>query len=82
VLAAGARAPGIPPDTAAVPFETWVNGHLLEPARLGENGVVVTASGRRVEGRVVEVDPGYRHSFGPPPQPLREAGRRARERLA
>ena len=80
-LAAGERAPGIPPETAAAPYETWVNGRLLESARLGLNGVVRTASGRLVEGRVVEADPAYTHSFGPPPQPLREAGRRVVERL-
>jgi hypothetical protein len=80
-LPAGRRAPGIPPDTAGVPFETWVNGHLLEPARLGEVAAVRTASGRLCEGRIVEADPGYTHSFGPPPDPLRAAGRRAAERL-
>lgn len=80
-LAAGKRAPGIPPDTAGVPFETWINGYLIEPAQLGKDGVVRTASGRLVEGHIVEVDPGYTHSFGPPPQSLREAGRRASERV-
>jgi len=80
-LPAGERAPGIPPDTAGTPFETWVNGYLLEPAKLGMQGVVRTASGRLVEGRIVEADPAYTHSFGPPPQPLREAGRRAAERI-
>ena len=59
----------------------WVNGHLVEPARLGEDAVVTTASGRRVTGHLVEADPGYTHSFGPPPGPLREAGRRAAEGL-
>lgn len=80
-LSVGERAPGIPADTAAVPYETWVNGTLVEAARLGEAAVVETASGRRVEGELVEVDPGYTHSFGPPPRPLREAGRRAAKAL-
>lgn len=78
-LERGQRAPGLPADTAAVPFETWVNGWLVDGAALGEQARLLTPSGRIVSGRLVELDPGYRHSFGSPSAPLQEAGRRARD---
>jgi hypothetical protein len=80
-LAASERASDIPPDTAAVPFETWINGWLVEDAELGEQARVRTPAGRLVEGVLVEVAPGYTHSFGSPPPPLQAAGTRAWARL-
>lgn len=73
------RAPGIPHDTASVPFEAWVNGWLAEDATLGGAATVRTPSGRLVDGTLVEVGPGYRHTFGSPPGPLHVSGQRARE---
>jgi hypothetical protein len=75
------RAPGIPPDTAAVPFESWINGWLVEDGAVGERAKLRTPTGRIVEGVLVEVDPGYSHSFGSPPPALQRAGRQARRRL-
>jgi hypothetical protein len=75
------RAPGIPDDTAAVPFESWTNGWLVDDAVVGERAKVRTLSGRVVEGVLVEVSPGYSHSFGSPPAALQRAGEDARERL-
>ena len=80
-LAPSERAPGIPADTAAVPFETWINGWLVEDAALGERSQVRTPTGRIVEGVLVEANPGYQHSFGSPPPPLQHAGGRAFELL-
>jgi hypothetical protein len=77
-LAPSERAPGVPPDTAAVPFETWVNGWLVEPARLGAAARLRTAAGRVVEGVLESVDPGYDHSFGSPPESLQAAAAQAR----
>jgi hypothetical protein len=75
------RAPGIPEDTAAVPFESWINGWLVEAAAIGERASLRTMTGRIVEGVLVEADPGYRHSFGSPPPALQQAGQEARRRL-
>src|SRR5436190_11449603 len=75
------RAPGIPEDTAAVPFETWINGWLMEDAVIGYPARLRTMTGRVVEGELVEVNPGYRHSFGSPPAALQHAGERALEQL-
>ena len=80
-LAPSERAPGIPPDTAAVPFETWINGWLVEDAAVGERARLETPTGRIVEGELVELDPGYSHSFGSPPPALQHAAERARELL-
>jgi hypothetical protein len=80
-LAPAARAPGIPSDTAEVPFETWINGWLLEDSGIGERVRLLTPTGRIVEGDLVEADPGYHHSFGSPPPPLHRAGGKARELL-
>jgi 2-amino-4-ketopentanoate thiolase alpha subunit len=80
-LAPAERAAGIPADTAAVPFETWINGWLVDEAALGEAARLRTPAGRVVEGVLVEADPGYTHSFGSPPPSLHAAGMRAWARL-
>jgi hypothetical protein len=80
-LAPSERAQGIPADTAAVPFETWINGWLVDEATIGERAQLRTPTGRIVEGVLVEADPGYNHSFGSPPPPLQRAGGRAFELL-
>lgn len=80
-LAPSERAPGTPKHTASVPFETWTNGWLVEEARLGETARIRTPTGRTVAGELVELDPGYSHSFGSPPAVLQRAGERARALL-
>jgi 2-amino-4-ketopentanoate thiolase alpha subunit len=80
-LAPPERFAGLPRDTGSVPFETWINGWLLEEADLGERASIRTATGRIVEGELVEADPGYDHSFGAPPPELQRIGQRARELL-
>jgi hypothetical protein len=80
-LAPSERAPAIPEDSAAVPFESWINGWLVEETPLGSRTRIRTATGRIVEGELVEVGPRYEHSFGTPPAPLQRAGARAREAL-
>jgi hypothetical protein len=80
-LAPSERPAGSPADTAAVPFETWINGWLVEDAAIGERARLRTQTGRIVEGVLVEADPGYHHSFGSPPPALQRAGGRAFELL-
>jgi len=80
-LAPGERARGIPADTAAVPFESWINGWLVDDAAVGDRCLLRTPTGRIVEGELVEVDPGYDHTFGSPPAALQRAGTRAFELL-
>ena len=78
-LAPHERSPLVPEDTARVPFESWVNGWLLDDGvRLGEQARVRTAAGRIVHGTLLELDPGYTHTFGAPPPGLLAASERAR----
>jgi len=64
-----------------VPFETWINGWLVDDSTIGERAQLRTPTGRIVEGVLVEADPGYNHSFGSPPPALQRAGGRAFELL-
>jgi hypothetical protein len=80
-LAPSERSDGLPRDTASVPFETWINGWLLEEADLGDRATIRTATGRQVEGELVEADPGYDHSFGASPPALQRLGEQARRLL-
>ena len=70
-------AAALPPDTAAVPFEAWVNGWIDDQASEHETVEVRTVTGRLVSGELVNTRPGYQHSFGTPPPPLQRAGRQA-----
>ena len=64
VLTSDQRAPQVPDDTKSVPLEMWVKGFLTEDAKLGEMVTVKTVTGRLVEGKLIQVHPTFRHSFG------------------
>ena len=67
------RAPGLPDDTAGVPYEGRVRGTLVAPAALGERATVRTATGRELSGALEVVEPADLHTFGRPPRALVEA---------
>ncbi len=64
ILTPDERAPQVPSDTKKVPLEMWVRGFLTEDAELNSQATVKTITGRLVEGKLVEENPTYRHSFG------------------
>lgn len=64
VLAAEQRTGQIPEDTKSVPLEQWVKGYLTADAEIGEEVEVVTRTGRRASGTLVEVNPRFSHDFG------------------
>lgn len=64
ILAPAERSANIPADTRQVPFEMWVKGRLAADAEVGQEVTVVTRTGRRVTGTLVQVNPAYTHSFG------------------
>lgn len=66
VLAANQRARQIPEDTKRAPLEMRVKGFLVAAANLGEQVEIVTVTGRRLNGTLVEANPSYAHGFGPP----------------
>jgi hypothetical protein len=72
------RAPGLPEDTAELPYEARVRGVLLEPTRPGEPATIRTAIGRTVTGRLEVVEPADTHSFGRPHPTLVEVAEEMR----
>jgi hypothetical protein len=81
VLPAGERAAQVPVDTATLPLEMRVRGHLLAAAGMGAQARVRTASGRVVQGRLLGLAEPYRHGFGPPVPELLAIGPDLRARL-
>ena len=64
VLEAHRRSLTLPDDTKAIPYESWVNGFVETDASIGDIVTIVTISGRKVKGKLVEVNPRYHHDFG------------------
>ena len=81
ILTKEQRAPQVPADTSQVPLEAWVKGYLQEDAQIGSEVTVKTASGRIEKGRLIEVNPTYRHSFGNFIPEILEIDRRLHEAL-
>jgi 2-amino-4-ketopentanoate thiolase alpha subunit len=81
VLAAGERAPQVPPDTQRVPLEMRVKGRLTRDASIGEEVEIVTLAERRLVGTLVVVNPVYAHQFGSPHTELGTIGVELREIL-
>ena len=65
LIEAGSRAPGIPEDTAKVPYELWDKGFLIsDEAEIGDIVKIETITGRIIEGNLLETKPSYDHDFG------------------
>jgi 2-amino-4-ketopentanoate thiolase alpha subunit len=73
ILEAPDRAPGLPADTAVLPYEARVRGALATDARRGGPGTVRTASGRVMSGTVSAISPAHEHDFGRPQAALQRA---------
>ncbi|RKD34633.1 2-amino-4-oxopentanoate thiolase subunit OrtA [Thermohalobacter berrensis] len=59
------RAPKVPDDTKKVPLEMWVKGFLLnDEAKIGDEVEIETYIGRKVKGKLIEINPYYDHDFG------------------
>lgn len=64
VMEPSARAPQVPDDTKKVPLELWVKGYLQEDANIGDEVTVLTRTKRIEKGKLLEVNPYYKHDFG------------------
>jgi hypothetical protein len=64
ILEAAGRAPQVPDDTKKVPLEMWVKGTLQADAEIGAEVELITRTGRRERGTLLEVNPAYTHGFG------------------
>ncbi|MGE5588517.1 MAG: 2-amino-4-oxopentanoate thiolase subunit OrtA [Clostridia bacterium] len=74
ILKPGERAPQVPEDTQKVPLELRVKGYLDRDAFVGDEVTITTVLGRKVKGRLVEVNPLYPHSFARPVPELLHVG--------
>ena len=81
ILEPGQRAPQVPHDTSLVPLTQLVKGFLLHDASLGDTVTIETIIGRNMTGKMVEVNPGYKHSFGSPRKEFMKIGSKLREIL-
>lgn len=64
ILEPSERAPQVPDDTKKVPLEMWIKGYLQSDAELGDEVEVVTRTGRKETGTLLEGEPSYRHDYG------------------
>lgn len=64
VLECWDRARAIPDDTKKTPLKMWVRGWVNSDCELGDKVEITTAIDRKIEGIVVESEPGYNHNFG------------------
>jgi hypothetical protein len=78
ILEPSERAPQVPGDTRKVPLEMWVKGNLLADAEIGAEVEVITRTGRRERGTLLEVNPTYTHGFGAFVPELPEISRQVR----
>lgn len=82
VLGAGKRAPNIPEETQNHPLEMWDKGFLINAsANIGDIVEVETYIGRREEGRLIEVNPYWKHNFGRAIPEILYIGRQAKALL-
>src|SRR5438093_3301569 len=81
ILEPGERAPGIPADTASVPFAARVRGFLVAPARRGATVQVRTQVDRVISGKLRAVLPRNPADFGNPSPELLFVGKAMKQRL-
>jgi hypothetical protein len=58
------RSENLPKETKKVPYKMWVKGYLLDEADLFDIVSIRTITGRVETGRLKEVQPPYKHSYG------------------
>ena len=76
------RPENLPPSTAALPYECWIKGFLLdETANVGDSVTIKTLIGREFSGTLYRVNPIYDHNFGTPQKELLSIGEEAWHRL-
>jgi hypothetical protein len=76
------RSKNLPEDTAAQPLRVWIKGFAQTDAEIGHELTVETMTGRRVTGKLTELNPGYFHTFGRPIPELVHVGKDLRAQLA
>lgn len=64
ILSPEERSATVPDDTKKTPLMMWVKGYLLEESNLGEIVKIKTKTNRIEEGKLIEINPSFKHSFG------------------
>ena len=64
ILTKEERAPQVPVDTKSVPLLMRSKGILLNSAKLGDEVVIKTITGRKDKGILKELNPAYLHHYG------------------
>lgn len=82
VLTSEERAPQVPDDTKKVPLEMWDKGFLInDEAKIGDEVEIETYIGRRIKGKLLEINPYYDHDYGKCVPELLYVGRQLRDML-
>lgn len=79
VLTPENRAPNIPKETRITPLKSWIRGTCLSNCKLGDEVEVETNSGRIVKGIVVDIEPGYFHTYGKYVKEMCNVGKQAKK---
>lgn len=81
VLTPEDRAQNIPEETRKTPLKCWIRGNCLSDCEIGDEVEVETNVGRISKGKVIDIEPGYYHSFGKYVAEISYIGKQAREIL-
>ena len=79
VLTPEDRAKNIPEETKITPLKCWIRGNCNRDCELGEKVEIETNVGRIVKGIVVDVEPGYYHTYGKYVSEIGNVGKQARK---
>ncbi|MBX4270229.1 2-amino-4-oxopentanoate thiolase subunit OrtA [Clostridium estertheticum] len=79
VLTPKDRAKNIPDETKKTPLKCWIRGKCLSDCELGNEMQVETNVGRIATGIVVQIEPGYYHTYGKYVEEISNIGKQARE---
>lgn len=76
------RTGNLPEDTKKLPLLMWSKGFILnDQANIGDLVEIESYIGRRIQGKLIEINPSYDHSFGKAIPELLYIGRQARQKL-
>jgi len=82
VLAPEDRASNIPDETKKTPLKSWTCGKCLSDCEIGGHVQVETNIGRISSGIVVDIEPGYYHTYGKYVEEISNIGKQARKIIA
>ncbi|MBI9099989.1 MAG: 2-amino-4-ketopentanoate thiolase [Spirochaetaceae bacterium] len=83
ILTPDERASQVPDDTKQVPLEMWDKGFLQgDFASIGDTVEVETIIGRRLHGKMIEINPQFDHGWGKCVPEILHIGRQVKGILA